>query len=367
MTGGGQVYDTVIVGAGFYGCALAGHLARTGRRVLVCETGKRPMERASAVNQARVHTGFHYPRSYATALRSLHNHERFAQEYARAVRRDFRMIYAIARHGTKVDARRFARMYEAMGAPIERAPAGDRALFSEELIEDAFACVEHAFDYAALRDEVLERLRGLPIEFRFGTRVERIERAPGGGLETVLGDDERVGSEHVFNITYSGLNALAHRSGLAPLPLKHELIEIALVDPPDALRSLAVTVMDGPFFSAMPFPARSLYSLTHVRFTPHVSWEDDERSPDAQRTADGLPRRTRWRHMAYDAGRYMPAMRDVRWRQSLFDIKTVPLRNERDDGRPILIHQSPELPGFTSVLGSKIDNVYDLFDALDAA
>ncbi len=87
--GGPSSYDVVIIGAGFYGCALAEHLGRQGRNVLVCEARARPMERASAVNQARVHTGFHYPRSYATALRSLHLHERFAENYPAAVSGNF--------------------------------------------------------------------------------------------------------------------------------------------------------------------------------------------------------------------------------------------------------------------------------------
>ncbi len=70
--------------------------------------------------------------------------------------------------------------------------------------------------------------------------------------------------------------------------------------------------------------------------------------------------------MAYDAARYMPALKDVRWERSLFDVKTVPVRNETDDGRPILFYEAPEMPGLISVLGSKIDNIYDLFSALDA-
>ena len=45
---------------------------------------------------------------------------------------------------------------------------------------------------------------------------------------------------------------------------------------------------------------------------------------------------------------------------SLFDIKTVLARNEEDDGRPILVEQSHEIPRVFSILGSKIDNIYDV-------
>lgn len=360
-------YDVLVIGAGFYGLALAEHLAKAGRRVLVCEAGEGAMRRASAVNQARVHTGFHYPRSFATALRSWHNFERFTADYGAAVVSDFRMLYAIARYRTKVNARRFHGMYEAMGAPIEVASPAQRALFSTELIEEVFACTEYAFDYTILRDLLLRRLDGLPVEFAFGTSVAGLARGAGGGVSVALAGGRRVEVGEAFNITYAQLNRVLATSDIEPLPLKHELVEIALVDPPRELERLAVTVMDGAFFSTMPYPSDGAYSLTHVRYTPHFGWTDGSSSRDAYETASGLPRETRWRHMVNDARRYVPSLGEARWRRSLFDVKTVPLKNEKDDGRPILLHAHPEIPGFRSVLGSKIDNVYDLFDAIGDA
>ena len=45
-------------------------------------------------------------------------------------------------------------------------------------------------------------------------------------------------------------------------------------------------------------------------------------------------------------------------------MKTVLTHNERDDGRPILLHRHHAGPDFYSVMGGKIDNIYDLFDVL---
>lgn len=64
--------------------------------------------------------------------------------------------------------------------------------------------------------------------------------------------------------------------------------------------------------------------------------------------------------MRNDALRYLPALRGVRHVRSLFEIKTVLLRNEDDDGRPILFRTDYGLPGLSVVLGSKIDNIYDV-------
>ena len=68
--------------------------------------------------------------------------------------------------------------------------------------------------------------------------------------------------------------------------------------------------------------------------------------------------------MIVDATRYMPCAQGIQWKESLFDVKTVLPRNEVDDGRPIMLHRHPEMPNLLSVLGGKIDNIYDLFEIL---
>jgi hypothetical protein len=49
--------------------------------------------------------------------------------------------------------------------------------------------------------------------------------------------------------------------------------------------------------------------------------------------------------------------------KSIRDVKTVLVKNEQDDGRPILFRRKPEGSRVISVIGGKIDNIYDLFDA----
>ena len=69
--------------------------------------------------------------------------------------------------------------------------------------------------------------------------------------------------------------------------------------------------------------------------------------------------------MIRDAARYMPGLTEAVRKDSLFEVKTVLVKNETDDGRPILFEKSEALPGFYSVLGGKIDNIYDIVGYLD--
>lgn len=69
--------------------------------------------------------------------------------------------------------------------------------------------------------------------------------------------------------------------------------------------------------------------------------------------------------MVRDASRYLPAISNMKYQRSLFEVKTVLVKSEGDDGRPILFEEYFKLPGFYSVLGGKIDNIYDVYEKLE--
>ncbi len=141
---------------------------------------------------------------------------------------------------------------------------------------------------------------------------------------------------------------------------------MALIELPKELEGLSVTVMDGPFFSFMPFPDRKLATLSHVRYTPHASWmESIEGVLDPYSTLDEFDKCSRFEHMVRDAGRYLPILRRAIYHDSLFEVKTVLMKNELDDGRPILFEADPKEPRIISVLGSKIDNIFDALAAVE--
>ena len=115
----------------------------------------------------------------------------------------------------------------------------------------------------------------------------------------------------------------------------------------------------------MPFPARCLHTLSHVRYTPHLHWNDAQGIDPYQKLTD-YEQATRVDRMVRDVGRYLPSVLDAKYVESLFEVKTILVKNEGDDGRPILFEKHSELPGCYSVLGGKIDNIYDVWEKLDA-
>jgi hypothetical protein len=162
---------------------------------------------------------------------------------------------------------------------------------------------------------------------------------------------------YVLDCTYSNLGTLFEPARLLADTLKIERAEICLVSTPKSLESLGITVMDGPFFSYMPFPTRGSHSLTHVSYTPRKTRTSQLREPETEDNSAFL-------RMKLDALRYVPAIREIEYQDSIFIDKAILTSSELDDARPVLIHEAGQQGRYLSVLGSKIDTVYDAVDSI---
>ncbi|KAI3593289.1 D amino acid oxidase (DAO) family [Cupriavidus sp. U2] len=248
-------YDAVVIGGGFYGCTIAVYLAeqRGLKRIIVVEREDALLSRASYTNQARVHNGYHYPRSFTTAYRSRINLPRFIKDWSSAIKHDFTKLYAVARRNSKVSARQFVRFCEEIGAKTEQAPPILKELFSPKLIEDVFLVEEYAFDTTLLASWAQRALTMNGVEVRFGTTATSIvhdaERGNIVKLRDVSGQSIWVSAPTVFNCSYSGLNLLSGEFPGTLTRLKHEITEMALIEMPAPLNEIGITVMDAFFFS----------------------------------------------------------------------------------------------------------------------
>lgn len=366
----GDAYDILILGGGFFGCRLAHHVSQLrSRRVLLVEAAGTLMSRASFANQARIHNGYHYPRSVPTALRSRVNSPRFSDEFHEAVVSSFEAFYGVASIGSHVTASQFRTFCERIGAPLEPAPKEVLALFEKDRVEQLFRVVEPAFDASALRARAERDLQDAGVETLVSSSVERLEATPGAIRATIRTPEgvSAVVARRVFDCTYSRLNRVLAASGVPLVPLKHEITELCLVEPPPEIDGRAFTIMCGPFFSIMPFPARQLHSISHVRYTPHVSWYDGDTAQyrDPFEMLASYRKESRFPHMLRDARRYLPVIEGCRFVSSLFEVKTVLPRSDVDDSRPILFKRHPAMEGLVSILGAKIDNIYDIFAFAD--
>lgn len=351
-----QVYDAIVVGAGYCGVKLALHLKKRGvGRVAVVDAADRVLGRASRWNQARIHRGYHYPRALTTAAACERSYMRFLADNADAVLRGSASLYAIVR-GSRVSSGQFEQLCRVIGAPLYAPSQAIVRMFDPELVEAVYLVDELSFDVGVLAARLERELIDAGVEVMLNQPVQKVDRT-GACLR-----GETLSADIIFNCTYASLDLL----GLdVKAELQKEWAEMALITPPAEFAAFGVTVMDGPFFSMQPFAALGAHTLSHVRFTPVAAWKSGEPAPPvAAEYGLGSPQNAVG--MVRDASRYLPAIRDARIHGSIFETKTVLSYNDENDGRSILIEQSDAAPNAYSILSGKIDNVYDILDRVDA-
>lgn len=360
----------VVIGGGFYGLSIAIYLREKLKleNIVVLEKEESLMSRASYVNQARVHNGYHYPRSVLTAYRSAANFPRFVKEHKQAVVSNFDKYYATSRVLSKVNAAQFKKFCEKIGAEIDDAPAEVDGLFNKQLTEKVFKVKEYAFNSWVLRDSLIAKTKQLGgISIHTNEQVQFIEKMQSGDV-TVKTTNRSYTASSVLNCTYSQINLLHRKSDLPLIPVKHEITEMCLVKLPDSLKNFSITMMDGPFFSIMPFPSRGLHTLSHVRYTPHQSWIDDHETDkslqDTHKYFSSYPLKTNFKKMYADVVRYIPSLKNMELAESISEVKTVLIKSEGDDSRPILFKPHFGMKNYTCIMGGKLDNIYDVFQEL---
>ncbi len=357
-----------VVGAGFFGLYIARFLSEKGNEVVVFEAEKEAMTRASYVNQARVHNGYHYPRSILTAQRSHRSFPIFCEDFRGCIVNDFEKYYAIANRLSNVTANQFARFCETIGARCDVAPAAIKKQFSPGMVEEVFSTDEFAFNYKKLREEILLRNQRCGTTVLCGCTVDRVVPCGDGRKNiSLVGGKVHEGFDQVINCSYASINELNKKSGFPVLPLIHELTEMALIDLPEELKKISLTVMCGPFFSFMPFPSSGYSSLSHVRYTPNKEGaEMDFFKKYNNRSALDAISHSSWVYMSKDVGRYLPAFQNAAYVRSIWEVKTILPSSANDDSRPILFQKDyGGIPGYHCIMGGKIDNVYDAVECIE--
>lgn len=377
-------FDKIIIGAGLYGLYAAAFCAERGQRVLVLEYDDAPFQRATYINQARVHMGYHYPRSLTTAVKSAGYFRRFTEDFGFCIHDKFEQIYATSGKFSWTNAKQFQEFCRA--AEIKCEEVASSKYFKDGMCDGAFLTEEYTYDAKILQKYYEDRLFGNgAVTFLFHARIDKIVKRE-ETYEIVLADGKSYETGYVLNATYASVNQIigkvedASSGGFAGemFQIKYELCEIILCKPSEQLKDIGITVMDGPFFSIMPFGKTGLHSLTAVTFTPHITSYDARPSFSCQNGMEGscspenlgncsiCPNKpeSAWPYMSHLADKYMKPEYAYTYVESLYSMKPILKSSEVDDSRPTAIRTMSANPTFVSVLSGKINTVYDLDDYL---
>lgn len=269
-----------VLGAGFYGCHLATALAEQGHDVEVHEIRGQIFGGASGGIPARLHLGFHYPRSRVTRAACLDHTDAFMARYGFLTRGVPVNIYAIAQGRSLVDYEQYVDTLRGEVDFVEIHAPSEYGLQNVEgalLTGERHIVTDHAREY---------------FEAALGDRI-KYHTAPG----TI--DSEEW--DWTIDATFCA-NDSANVDRYEPC------VVFLLRGPTDK----AVTIMDGPFGSLYPWNEDlGLVSLSSAKWTPFS--KDCKTWTEARSVLEGLSRSTLERRanlMIDDMAEFYPAVRD---------------------------------------------------------
>ncbi|MBS4540024.1 FAD-binding oxidoreductase [Clostridium sp. D2Q-11] len=363
-----------IIGGGVFGLYCAKVLLDDGHRVDVYEQGAELGQCATKVNQARLHNGYHYPRSDKTAKQCIEGFNKFRLEFKDAINENFKQYYAIAKEGSKVSSVEYLNFLERLNIPSKIVNLNSD-IINSELIDLTIEAIEYSFDWKKivdkLRQDVIDR-RGY---IYLGHKVLSGEVKDENKKLKVLYNGDILEREYdiVLNIAYSNINGLNEKFGLSKLPLEFEMCEVCLIELPHPYKNYGITIMDGDFTSVMPFGLTGFHSITNVRRTPHerscnglplfsCNKKENECRPDNIEICIDCPYRLQsgYEGMKNFAIDYIPFMKYANVIDSMFTVKTILSDVDDTDERPSVIFEYPEAKGYYVIFAGKVNTIMDI-------
>ncbi len=367
-----MIYDKIIIGGGLYGMYAGLFCAKNNENVLIIESEKEPLIKATLANQARVHMGYHYPRSLETAIKSKGYFERFNNDFSDCINSKFKQVYATSSAFSWTNKDQFIKFCK--DASIHCEVEDVNKYFNDDLCDGAYDTVEYTYDAEILKNRLIKEVKNYDnITILYNTSVTSIKND-----EEYYIINDKYKTKFVLNATYASVNQIQHMAGFEPFKIKYELCEIILCKVSDNLKDIGITVMDGPFFSIMPFGKTGLHSLTSVTFTPHTTSFDKLPTFNCQNKSNGYcsPKllgdcnqcaakpESAWLYMSTLARKYLKPEYEFEYVGSLFSMKPILKASEIDDSRPTVVKKFSDNPTFVSVLSGKINTIYDMDEVL---
>lgn len=365
-------YDFLIIGAGIYGL-YAAKLLEKKHSVLVIDSDHEPLMRASKVNQARLHNGYHYPRSKETAIQASTHFDRFLGDFEEAIYKDFNQIYAVSSSGSKVSSEEFEEFCSKVKIPLERSVEVERDLFTDSSIQKAYKTKEYAIRYDIVSKKMMADIKRSTVLFNTSVIVVDEKET---SFEVLLSNGYSITVNGVINATYGSINQVNKLFNKPFESMKYELCELVLCRPPKNIVNKGITVMDGDFFSIMPFGKEDLYSLWSVKHsvietstssTPAFKCQDTKTlcNSNSLKNCDMCPSKpkTNVSRMRDLLEQYLVDPK-IEYVDSLFTVKAISTAAEIDDSRLVYFRESSDNPYYAHVFSGKINCIYELDEKL---
>ena len=348
-----EKYNLVVVGAGIFGIEIALQAIENGLDVKIIDAKEDILMGASMNNQNRLHLGFHYPRDIDTALQSIRGFSSFKLKYKECIQDNFLNTYFIASDNTKTTFDDYIKFCDNLNLQYRIISHNDLPFILDN-VRGGISCNEVVYDCEILRNLVRKKIIKNKISFSFKSRVEKINKV-NGIFNLKTSSNEEFYSDIVVNATYGSSNYLSAQLGIDIPDRLYEYTAVPIIDLD--IPKIGLTIMDGPFFTVLPYGKTNKFLLYHVDLSVikseinsslNLSWLNKATSPFAM-----INKKNYFTLMIKECSKFMPILNKSKLINYLEGPRMVLPKIDYSDARPSLISENDD---YFDVFSGKIDH-----------
>ena len=337
----------LVIGAGIHGITVAIELAKNGNDVTIVDAKEDILMGTSNATHGRIHLGYHYPRSKETAVECIQGYHQFVKNYKDCLLSpDF--YYAIEKNKSKVSAEQYKNAMKEVGLEcISNWP--EEHFLNRDVIEDSFKVKEVCFDIWKLKEIFKKKFDELGIKRIFDFEIKGASIVEGNKIKLISSAPSSIELkiDLIVNCTYTYTNNIQKAFSVFTdlTHYKFENTEIAVVE--SDVKVPALTVMDGPFITILPYAGKSNHYLVYDKINSVISKEMGlEYFPPKDLD-------TRWNKMLEHGLKYYPFFKNLKYKYSIYGSRPISIKT-KDDGRATKIIKHDYPIDFYSILEGKL-------------
>lgn len=331
--------EVAIVGGGMFGTATALELTEAGADVTIYEAKDQILAGASGANQWRLHRGYHYPLSDATAEFCRRSEPKFRDRFKEAVVSDQSHYYAIDEESW-VTSGEYMEFCERHGLEYKQV---NLDLVDSTRIESVLRVEENRVNKDVLRDILRVSLDEMGVTVECNSRIRST--------------DELRGYDNIVVATYAHSNELLADYDSLRRRYRFEVCEIPEIRLPDNYTGNNIIVVYGPFMSVDHWGDSDTFVMgdyTHMVHGSNVGYKPEVPEAYKDLVNKGLvrdPEISNFENFRRHGKQYIPGVANCEYVGSMFTIRTKLPDVEDTDARPSIVQREGDV---ISVFGGKL-------------
>ena len=347
----------LVIGAGIHGLTFAIELAKRGVKVTILEKQTNFLLGASSGTHNRAHLGYHYPRSLVTAKECLDGYRYFIENYPQALYCPEKSYYLVE-NSSLVNTHEYKEFCLQANLDFQM-EWPDESFVIKDSLQSSFMVKEPCFNLGILKDYFANEIIRLGISINFGFMLKNVKIMSPRELEITNQRGERMSfkSDIVINATYTATNNIQKVFGCSEKLTKYHYHLTEVVVAESDMNIPALTVMDGPFVTILPYARNDIlpYARNDSTTRKYLIY-DVKNSVVNKKTGliyEGFEMKdSNWSKMLEHGAKYFPFIKSMKYCNSLWANRPVPA-DITDDSRNTRTIKHDCMEAFYSILEGK--------------